>query len=102
MCLATARFEAGAEARADTEVRTFELCIAMSLFSRIFASHESVRRSAECLRKMADPSTCGVIPTLDAKKLFADPEFASSLERLQNAFRHLKIANVGSIQQDDR
>jgi MFS family permease len=38
---------------------------------------------------MADPSTCGVIPTLDAKKLFADPEFASSLERLQNAFHPL-------------
>ena len=74
----------------------------MSLFARIFASQESVRRSGECLRKMADPSACGVIPTLDAKKLFADPEFASSLERLQNAFRHLKIANVGSMQQNDR
>ena len=68
----------------------------MSLFARLFASHESVRRSAECLREMADPSACGVIPALDARKLFADPEFAGSLERVQKAFRHLKIANVGS------
>jgi len=69
----------------------------MPLFSRLFAFHENVRRNAECLRTMADPSVCGVIPALDARKLFADPEFAESLERLQHAFRHLKIANAGSM-----
>jgi hypothetical protein len=73
----------------------------MSLLARFFAAHENVRRSADCLRKMADPSASGVIPTLDAKKLFADPDFANSLERLQNAFRHLKITNVGSLRPGD-
>jgi hypothetical protein len=68
----------------------------MSLFLRLFASHESVRRSGECLRKMADPNA-GIIPALDAKKLCADPEFADSLGRLQNAFRHLKIASAGAL-----
>ncbi len=50
---------------------------------------------------MADPSVRGVIPALDARKLFADPEFADSLGRLQQAFRHLKIVNVGSRPPND-
>ncbi len=73
----------------------------MTFFSRLLASHETIRHNAECLRHMADASACGTIPALDARKLFADPEFAHSLERLQNAFRHLKIASVGAARPRD-
>jgi hypothetical protein len=68
----------------------------MPIFSSIFQFREEICRKADCLREVADPSAMGVIPAVDAGKLFADAQFAANLNRLRSAFHPLKITPVGS------
>ena len=68
----------------------------MPIFSNIFQFREEICRKADCLREVADPRAMGVIPAVDAGKLFADAQFAANLNRLRSAFHALKITPVGS------
>jgi hypothetical protein len=68
----------------------------MLIFSTIFQFREEICRKADSLREVADPSAMGVIPAVDAGKLFADAQFAANLNKLRSAFHRLKITPVGS------
>ena len=67
----------------------------MPNFFSIFEFREEISHKADCLRQVADPRAMGVIPAVDARKLFADAQFAANLTKLRSAFHPLKITPVG-------